>query len=575
MQLRSALSPAAILLLVLAHCGCAGDPPARLAAGTGSERALDSVIAGCRDSLEKEDGNPGLHLRLARALLERSMLHQTQIRNMFWSQYWIDGPTIATAGDPLDSVPPLKKLDTLRDAASHAERAIALSPGYAAAYRLLGRLYMTLGSGWVGDSTYAKATAAFDSSLSLDSSSAEGYYGLGCALFRRNMQAQAIAALNKSLSIDSSNGSTYLTLGEVYLDTGNVPIAYACFENAAGLGLASAGEYIQLARHYRDEQAERRLLGRFASLRTDAPVVLRPTVRSALRMISIYHPGIALDLCSRALTMDTSCAEALLLEAGVHIEEGDTAQALDEYLQAFDNGSANYWFYEGFPREFLLRASERRPGSDALVLLIGPRMADSSSPGDAIAAFRALLEKHPESPVPAYLQGEAYVMRHDTARALPWFDRVMAIPPRRYPFMYWNIYLTYLSTDRIQAAVQVYRKCLIQNRPLWTQEMYRKEPGWAQYPREKMLLAASYCAVGFDCAYRVNSGAPGFWKTRAEGLFRQAMALIPQSAVPYYALGSLRFDLGEKEEARMYYVKAAAMGSTDAAQRLENLDAEK
>ncbi len=573
MRLRFSLSLPLTGIAALLLWSCAGDAPPQFRTATATKRSLDSVIAACRVSLRTNDADPAIHVRLGRALLDRSMLGQTGLRNLFWSQLWESAPTLAAAGDPLDSIPPFSVMDTLRESASHAERALALKPGDPEALRLLGRLNMTFGEGSPWDSVYLKATTLFDSSIVLDRASAEGYYGLGCALFKRNRSAEALAALNKSLSIDSSNGSTYLTLGEVYLDSGNVSVAYACFENAARVGLSSAEEYLQLARHYLDEQAERRLLGRLASLRTQAPDIVRPTVRAALRTVSMYHPGIALDLCSRALAMDSSCAEALLLEAGVHVEEGDTANALDEFLGAFDIGTANYWSYGGFPRDFLLLAWERRPGSDALLFLIGQRMAESPSKGDAIAIFQGLREKHRESPVPPYLLGQAYAIRHDTASALRWYDSVMAMPPRLYPYMYWSIYFTYLAADRIPMAVQVYRKCLIQSRPLWTQEMYRKEPGWAQYPREKMLLAASYCAVGFDCAYRVNRGAPGFWKARAEGLFRKAIALIPQSAVPYYALGSLRLDLGEKEEARMYFVKAAAMGSPDAVEGLERLDA--
>lgn len=67
-------------------------------------------------------------------------------------------------------------------------------------------------------------------------------------------------------------------------------------------------------------------------------------------------------------------------------------------------------------------------------------------------------------------------------------------------------------------------------------------------------------------------GKPGHWKSRAIERFKRAMQIVPESALPYLGLGSLREDLGEKESALRYYRKAAAMGSLDAIERLKRMD---
>jgi TPR repeat protein len=50
------------------------------------------------------------------------------------------------------------------------------------------------------------------------------------------------------------------------------------------------------------------------------------------------------------------------------------------------------------------------------------------------------------------------------------------------------------------------------------------------------------------------------------------MEIVPESALPYLGLGSLREDPGEKESALRYYRKAAAMVSLDAIERLKRMD---
>ncbi len=575
MHLRPESCLLAAACLALLTCGRAGDVSPHLRTASSRERELDSVILRCRTSLAAAPDDANLHTRLGQALLERFMLREGSFQNMAWWVPRADLATVKNAGVRIGPGSARRLPDTLRDAASHIATALALRPDYAAAHRVMGRLYIAQGWGPPGDSMFEKATAQFDTSLVYEPSSAEGYYGLGCSLLRRNRYAEALTALNKSVSFDSSNGSAYLTLGEVYMDTGNVTVAFACYENASRLGLSTAGEYIQLAGHYIDEQAERRLLGRLASLRMQAPGFLKPTVRAGLQLISMYHPGIAMDLCSRALAIDSSCAEAHLLKTRLYLEEGDSANALDEYLDAFEIGTAPYAYYGWFPRELLERAYDRMPESDVLLYLLGQpgvNTSESASSSQEIAIFQNTIERRPKSTVAAFLLGQAYAIRKDTARAVEWLDRAMELPPEVQPSMYWRMHDAYLEMGQIPRAVQVYRKHLIEEEGNWILELLRKEDKTRRYARERVLLGATYCAVGYDCSWRIRRGKPGYWKDRAIELFNRATQIIPESAVPYNGLGDLSIDLGDNEEGCRYYRKAAALGSQDAVETLRRLE---
>jgi tetratricopeptide (TPR) repeat protein len=578
MDLKSFRTVLGIALVALTACGCSTHPGPSLRTAAAREIELDSTIIRCRRLLKEGTESAALHSRLAEALLERVVLRENSFTNMVW---WGSGTSLYTLrnfGRSPDRATLLSLIDTLRSARAHATRALALAPRDAAAFRVLGRLCMAMGMGMPGDSLYQEATAYFDSSLALDSASAEGYYGLGCSLFKRNMTIKALAALNKSISIDSSRGSTYLTLGEAFLDTGNVTVAFACFENAARLGLTTAGEYLQLSHDYANEATERRLLGTFASLRTKAPGILKPTVRAGLRMLSMYHPGIAIDLASRALEIDSTCAEALLVRASLSLDEGDTAGALDDYCRAFEIGTGSFGYYQGFPRNFLERVYQRIPGSDIVLYILGQSLnttqESASSPG-AIALYQEAAARMPQSVVPAFLLGQAYAIRHDTARAIEWFDRAMALPPQQLPSLYWRMQDMYLDAGQVTKSVEIHKRYLADYGGGWIQELLRQEKRSRRYSREQLSDAAAYCAIGFECSWRIHNGRPEYWRSLAFEQFHRAIEIVPGSAVPYFALGNISIDLGENEEAYGYYRKAASLGSADAKEALRKADAGK
>jgi tetratricopeptide (TPR) repeat protein len=572
MNLRSIAGFLIPCVCALALCGCSGDGTPHSRTTATLERSADSVITEARMTLAGRPDDPDALLRCGKAMLDEVTLRENTFRNMAWR-----GPAVKLSyfqyiGHNPDHAEVLSPLDSLRAAASYVERALALDRENAAAWRTMGRLYMAMGNGNPKDSMYEDATAAFDTSLFLEPASAEGYFGLGCALYTRNRLPAAVYALNLSISFDSTNGPSYLTLGEALRDTGNVTVAFACFENAARLGLPHAGDYLQIARHYIDETSERRLLGRFASLRKQAPALLKPTVRAALRMGSMYHPGIAMELASRAIELDSSCAEAHLLKTHVYLDEGDTSRAVDEYMEAISLGTTFAGSYGEFPWQFLDRVSDLIPDNDAFMYILGqPGMNwfELAASPKSMARFRRAAERNPEDAVPIYLVGQAYALQHDTARAVEWFDRLTALPPEPYPAMYWRAQWTYVEAGRIDKAVDVYEKFMSDEQGGWITELFGKDK-WAEgYSKEKLKRAAAYCMVGFECAWRSGPHNRREEADLAAEQFRRAIQIVPASYVPYYAMAEMYDEVKDSNDAIRYYRKAAALGSTDAADMLK------
>jgi tetratricopeptide (TPR) repeat protein len=561
----------AVVCCAILTCGCAGvsgAPPRQTAA---VKRGLDSVISLSRATLRVKPDDAEGHAALGRALLEREMMRQRGYGYLYWGYPSRNSIMLKDIGRPVDSVGVPDNSDAIRESFEHVARAIALNPADARARSTMGRLYMAMGSGWSGDSMYTKATAEFDASIDLDSSSAEAYYDLGCSFLRRNKPAQALAALNRSVSFDSSNGPAYLALGEAFMDTGNFAVAFTCFENAANLGLPSTEEYLRLAGHYTDDSAERRLMGRIASLRKQAPDVLKPVIRAGLRALSLYHPAIALDLASRALEIDSTCAEAHIFRAKVYIDEGDSERASDEFLEACRMGTAPYWSYTGFPKEMRERAYALDPDNDALVFFA---CGSAINTGDSAGAPALLLQgakRRPASPLAAYMLGEFYAVHRDTARAIEWYDRVITLPHIAYPSMYRSIEHMYLEAGQIPKAVGAYEGHLKVDWGTWMMDTAAIGNRSKRYGREKLLRSATYCALGYECSWEIHRARPGYWKALAVGLFNRAIETTPLSAAPYNALGTMNMDIGDKVEAIRYYRKAATLGSTYAIESLKRL----
>ena len=556
--------------LVLA-AGCTEDRPPRTVPGQLTPWERDSVVAQCRKLLAERPDDAGLHLLLGNTLLEKPLesIRRTG-RTWPWGMLLFDA-SLNDAGRPVSTLPERLSSAEVREIASHLSTALKVNPHSAPTLRAQAFLNLALASTWYADTLYDTAAEFYSRSIAIDSMSTEAYIGLASCLVRRHRDSAALAVLQTSLGHDSTSGSTFLAMGHVYADSGIVPIAFTCWENAARLGLTHPGEYLDLARVYLDRLFEVKLLGRLLYLREEAPGIVRTLVRNFLKLVGAYHPGIALRMTSMALEVDSSNAEAHLLRARIEHEEGDTASAIEDIAAALASGNAAYFSYAGFAPGVLQKAALLVPHRPQISLLIGSEIQRLSGAPAAIPVFRTAADQLPQNPAPAFLLGRAFLANGDTAEAFAWFDSTLACPAGVFGNMYWDLVHIFAAagdSDRILLAVE---KEMEISEDAWIPRLFEQELRSRQYDANRVFLAAADCTAGYYCSWASGAEKTNRMKLLAAGFFRRAHRLVPASAVPYLGLGDLNLDYGDRTEARRDYRIAETLGSRDATLKLKLL----
>jgi len=535
------------------------------------QHTLDSTISYCRSSLGKHPDDADLHALLGEALFDNVRRSANYYRVIARNEFDLEPTFLKDIGSRISQLPVRTILDTLYEAESHLLRAIALRPGQAATHRALGRIYMALGRSFLQETALDRAKEEFTASLALDSLSAEAYHGLGYCSLRQERPEEALAALEKSLDLDSSAGSTYLSLGEVYLKLEKTAIAFACFENAAKNGLAEAPEYLRLARFYTNETAERKLLGPFSFLREKASGIFKPVARTVLQSLKVYHPTIALDLCRRALAMDSSFAQAYLLRSLVYYREGDVGMACSDYAQAVDFGTAPYWDYAASPPDILERLHSLRPASQVVLYLLGNSLLRDQQHEAAIRIFKEAVAGKPDGAAPYFLLGHAYLLHGDTAKATECLDKVISLPEEAFPRMYYMIYYWYCGLRYFSKAVETCQKWFLADGRRDLVQNYEKRLRTRDYSPGSLRLAASYCEIGFLCSWSNDRAERTVRRGKAKEYFTRASALAPGLPVPFVGLGMLSEEMGDTTSACAYYERAVSLGDDSASESLHRL----
>jgi len=549
--------------------GCGSEEPHRPAAAKVTMRERDSVIAQCRDLLASRPGDADIHSLLGTTLLEKSLAGGRQDGRPFLIDVFSYGVSLNDIGLPLDSVSSLWQDTLIHMISSEFAAALRLNPRSAAAWRGLALLDFTLAMGASADSLVDTSAVYYLRSIAFDSNSTEAYVGFANCMLRRHNDAEALAALQASLRRDSTSGSVYLTMGNVYADSGNIPLAFACWENAVRLGLQDPGDYVEIARNYTYPVLEEKLLGRFASLRTEGPGIVRPLVRGALKLIGMYHPAIALRIAGLAIQADSANAQAHLFRARIELSEGDTASARGDLSAALAGGTAPFYSYSGYPPRLLQEAAGAVPYRPRFSLLIGSRIQSASGPAAAIGPLRRTISELPGNPAAAFLLGSALIANGDTAEALAWFDTALSGPTSVYPMMYWDLSRRYIDAGDISRVVRANERQMEFSRTQWTLQLFDQEPLTPRYDWSLVRLAAAHCEAAYQCTWSMGIRDRERARRMATELFRRAHTLIPTSAVPYLGLGDLNLDEGNRNEALQYYRLAAAKGSRDATEKLK------
>jgi len=551
--------------------GCGEEDHAPLRPAGAAERERDSVIARCRDLLSARPNDPDLCLLLGSSLLQKYVARSRSAGGILAGDFILYGTSLNDIGKPVDSVAAIILRSTLREAGEHIAMARALAPRNPATLKELGLLALTSWPPPYGYANYDTAAAFLSQALAADPGLVDAYEGLAACRLRRHEDGRAIALLRLSIGRDSTRGSTYLMMGEAYSDSGLVPLAFACLENAARLGLEAPVEYIEAARHYIDDLAEAKMLGKLAALRREGPRPLRPVVRGALKLIGMYHPDIALRLAARALALDSTYAPAHLFRAQVFLEEGDTSDASDELIAAIRLGTAPFNSYGRFPPGLVEEACSQCEYRPVLSLLAGTAYMGRRAPRKCLPFLRKAAGDMPGSSAAAYLLGRGLLLAGDTVEAYRWFDRALDLPPGASPEMYWDLPRVFMKSDQIPKMVLAYRKMnSVIETPLYI-ELYRREGTAGLYSRDVLSLAAAECAAGYDCSWAARGADTERLKRHAVELFLSAHRLTPASGIPELGLGNVYLDTGNRREALRYYRAAAAKGNPDAKVNLQRL----
>jgi adenylate cyclase len=118
------------------------------------------------------------------------------------------------------------------------ERAIALDPGYAAAYVGLGRADLgAVEMGWTADAAQAleRAESLARKAISLDEYSASAHVLLGRTYVREGKHDRAAEVLNRAVALNPSDPECYAGLGDVLLWSGDSAAAMKALETAISM----------------------------------------------------------------------------------------------------------------------------------------------------------------------------------------------------------------------------------------------------------------------------------------------------------------------------------------------------
>ena len=255
--------------------------------------------------------------------------------------------------------------DTNRRALAAYQKAVALDPGYAAAYSGLSNTEWRIADqSTAEDAGYQRAAAAADKAIAFAPDSPDGYWARGLLRYAYFFDWNgARADFEKALDLDPNNVRTQVDYGLLLATLGRMPDAIAMVRKAIGLDPLSV-------------EAWRRL----AQLLLDSGQV--PAARDAI---------------DRALDIDP---------------QGDpsgVATAVD--------------LVAGRPQEALTASQKRNVAASAGFGLVGMAMAEHTlgHAAESLRALDVLIQDH--SNVWAYQIAQVYAWRGETDKALEWLER--------------------------------------------------------------------------------------------------------------------------------------------------------
>jgi tetratricopeptide (TPR) repeat protein len=254
----------------------------------------------------------------------------------------------------------------LNDALRMANRAVALHPGDAFGYEALGTVQLNQGKFDEGRASLNKALsidpkdtraklliaksylgqkvpdpdkalAIYDAMLVDDPKNVDALGGKAEALSRKNDVAGAVAVMQQIVKLDPDSVEAEDNIAQLYLDKNMVAQGRQQFAQAikdhpkAAEPWALQAEYDQLHKNYTQSEQE------FEQATALAPTNLTLLFEyGRLELVALHHPTKAQDAFSRVVNAQPTNAEALFWLGQAYADQGQWAQARDEFQQSFE-----------------------------------------------------------------------------------------------------------------------------------------------------------------------------------------------------------------------------------------------
>jgi len=287
------------------------------------------------------------------------------------------------------------------------ERAIAISPNYAAAHSNLGVVKQHTGR-------LPEAIAHYRQALAIDGNLAETASNLGSALAEAGETEEAIAEYERALSLNPNCAEALINLGLLREEQGDVAEAISCYEQAIQVNPNCAVAYFNLgiALEAQGEEAESGANYERAIANYERAIAIEPNYVEALHHLAYASIGQgkiadAIAYYDRALALQPDLAETDLA-LGSCLSNQDK---LDEALA------------------FCQQAIQKLPASAQAHCNLGIVLHKQGKIEDAIACYQQALSLKPDFPEALNNLGKTFEEAGKTTEAMDCYNRAIELKP--------------------------------------------------------------------------------------------------------------------------------------------------
>lgn len=274
-----------------------------------------------------------------------------------------------------------------------ANEAVALAPGYGAAYAV--RSDATSQARWFGEvptSEMASARRDAETAIKLDPALPEGFKALGRVLWQLQDFEGAIKALQRALALRPDDAGARAQLGRVYASSGDLNRAIVEFEKAAALDPMLASSYSNLARFYATTDRSDAALMNAKRFRAVSPDLAAADSVDSEVALSSGRPGFGFKQARSALARNPRASDSsiMLVASAIDLFATDRLTATE-----WKNAGFQFWPQQVFAGNWAVVADpllRNRPDENNKIGEtndIAISMVQSGRPADLVRAFDA------------------------------------------------------------------------------------------------------------------------------------------------------------------------------------------